>query len=108
MQKKETLKERIKTMNIIISPIITEKSMIDAGNGKFTFKVDRFSTKGAIKKVVEKKFKVHVTSVSTSILKGKSMRTGSRRTERKLMPTKKAIVTLKKGEKIGMFELGDK
>ena len=36
------------------------------------------------------------------------MRTGAKRTEKKLTPTKKAIVTLKKGEKIGMFELGDK
>lgn len=104
----EALQGRIKSMNVVIAPIITEKSMLDAGNGKFTFKVDRFSTKEDIKKVVEKKFKVHVTNVSTSILKGKSIRTGTRRTERKLIPTKKAIVTLKKGEKIGMFELGDK
>lgn len=94
-------------MNVIISPIITEKSMIDAGRGKFTFKVDRFSRKDEIKKAVEKKFKVNVVNVTTSILKGKSIRTGMRRTERKLTPTKKAIVTLKKGEKIGMFELGD-
>ena len=95
-------------MNVLIAPIITEKSMMDASQGKFTFRVDRFATKEEIKKVVEKKFKVHVTNISTSILKGKSVRTGMKRTEKKLTPVKKAVVTLKKGEKIGMFELGDK
>ena len=95
-------------MNVIISPIITEKSMIDAGNGKFTFRVDRFADKKDIKKVIEKKFSVHVVGISTIVVKGKSVRTGAKRVEKKLAPTKKAIVTLKKGEKIGMFELGDK
>jgi len=95
-------------MNIIISPIITEKSMIDAGNGKFTFRVDRFARKEDIKKAIEKKFKVNVTNISTSLLKGRSARVGAKRIEKKLTPIKKATVTLKKGEKIGMFELGDK
>lgn len=95
-------------MNVIISPIITEKTMMDASKGKFTFRVGRFATKEDIKKVVEKKFKVNVTNISTSVIKGKSIRSGMRRTEKKLTPVKKATVTLKKGEKIGMFELGDK
>jgi large subunit ribosomal protein L23 len=95
-------------MNVIISPVITEKSMIDAGNGKFTFAVGRFVNKDEIKKAIEKKFSVHVVGISTSVIKGKSIRSGARRTEKKLTPSKKAIVTLKKGEKIGMFELGDK
>jgi large subunit ribosomal protein L23 len=93
---------------IIISPIITEKSMMDAASGKFTFRVERFARKEEIKKEVEERFKVHVVNISTNILKGKTVRTGMKRTERKLSPVKKAIVTLKKGEKIGMFELGDK
>ena len=59
-----------------------------------------------IKKAIEKKFKVHVTHISTNILKGRSTRVGARRTEKKLTDTKKAVVTLKSGEKIGMFELG--
>lgn len=95
-------------MKAIISPIITEKSMIDAGKGKFTFRVDKDANKFEIKKAVEKKFKVHVTNISTNTLKGKSVRTGMRRTEKKLSPLKKAVITLKKGEKIGLFELGDK
>lgn len=93
-------------MNILISPIITEKSMNDAGNGKYTFRVHRYAGKEDIKKAIEKKFKVHVTHVSTSILKGRSTKVGARRTEKNLTDTKKATISLKKGEKIGMFELG--
>lgn len=95
-------------MNVIISPLITEKSMIDAGNGKFTFRVAKEADKKEIKREVEKNFKVNVVHISTSILKGKSMRTGIRRAEKPISDTKKAVVTLKKGEKIGLFELGDK
>jgi large subunit ribosomal protein L23 len=93
-------------MDVLISPLITEKSMIDAGAGKFTFRVAKSATKTDIKKAIEKNFPVHVTHISTSILKGKSIRTGIRRTQRPISATKKAVVTLKKGEKIGMFELG--
>ena len=93
-------------MNIIISPLITEKSMADAANGKFTFKVAKDSNKNEIKKEIEKKFNVNIVGISTNILKGKSVRVGAKRSEKKLSPWKKAIVTVKKGEKIGLFELG--
>jgi large subunit ribosomal protein L23 len=93
-------------MNLIISPLITEKSMQDAQNSKFTFQVAKFSNKNEIKKEIEKRFKVSVTHVSTNTVKGKSVRVGAKRTEKKLASWKKAIVTLKSGEKIGMFELG--
>ena len=93
-------------MNVIISPLITEKSMIDAGNGKFSFRVVKSSNKNEIKKEVEKRFGVNVISISTSILKGKTQRVGTRRTERAVSDTKKAIVTVKKGQKIVLFELG--
>ncbi len=94
-------------MNVIISPLITEKSMIDAGVGKFTFRVQKYANKNEIKKEIEKNFSVNVVHISTNILKGKSMRTGTRRMEKTISDTKKAVVTLKKGEKIGLFELGD-
>jgi large subunit ribosomal protein L23 len=93
-------------MNVIIGPLITEKSMMDAGKGKFTFRVAKSAGKNDIKKEVETNFKVSVTHISTSILKGKSLRTGRKRAEKALPATKKAVVTLKKGEKIGLFELG--
>lgn len=93
-------------MNNILSPLITEKSMVDAGNGKFTFKVSKSANKTEIKKEVEERFSVNVVHVATSTLKGRSIRVGNRRVEKELSDTKKAIVTLKKGEKIGLFELG--
>jgi large subunit ribosomal protein L23 len=93
-------------MNVIISPLITEKSMNDAAAGKFTFRVAKSADKNQIKKTIEDKFGVHVTHISTSITKGKSTRVGKRRTEKSISDSKKAIVSLKKGEKIGMFELG--
>jgi large subunit ribosomal protein L23 len=92
--------------SIIISPLITEKSMIEASKGKFTFRVFKGANKTEIKKVVEKNFDVNVTHIPTNILKGKMVRVGSRRAERKVSDWKKAIVTVKKGQKIGLFELG--
>ncbi len=92
---------------IILGPIITEKSMNDAGSGKFTFKVDKFSNKNQIKREIEKNFKVNVVGISTNIVKGRTIRTGVRRMESKISDFKKAIVALEKGQKIGLFELGE-
>lgn len=93
-------------MNIIISPIITEKSMSDAANGKFTFKVLKSANKNQIRAEVESRYSVNVIGVSTSILKGKSQRVGAKREEKKIGDVKKAIVALKQGQKIGLFDLG--
>ena len=95
-------------MNIIRQALITEKTMKDAGAGVFSFLVDRGATKDQIKRQVEKAFSVNVVNVSTVTQKGKSQRSGVRRVERTLSPFKKAFVTLKKDQKIGLFELGDK
>ncbi|OGH07557.1 MAG: 50S ribosomal protein L23 [Candidatus Levybacteria bacterium RBG_16_35_11] len=93
-------------MDIIISPIISEKSMNDAGIGKFTFKVAMHAHKAGIKKEIEDKFKVNVIKVATMVLKGKLKRTGKKRMEKKTQGYKKAIVSLKQGQKIGLFEVG--
>ena len=93
-------------MDTIIAPIISEKSMNDAGLGKFTFRVERSSNKSMIKKEVEAKFKVNVIKVSTMVVKGKSKKTGKRRVETKTADWKKALVVLKKGQKIDLFEAG--
>jgi large subunit ribosomal protein L23 len=90
--------------DILIKPIITEKSMNHAANGKYTFLVGLHTDKKNIKRVVEKLFTVHVVSVMTTIVKGKSLRAGVRRIEIKKRPFKKAIVEVKKGEKIPLFE----
>ncbi len=91
-------------MNPILRPVITEKSIMDAHNGKYAFVVKRGTKKEIIKKAVEKTFNVHVVSIKTTLVKGKSARFGSRRTEKKFSPVKKAVIIVKEGEKIGIFE----
>ncbi len=94
-------------MAYILAPIITEKSMKDAQVSKFTFKVEKFASKTDIKKEVEAKFKVNVVKVATMTVKGRTQSFGARRIERKMPVYKKAIVALKSGQKIGLFELGE-
>jgi len=95
-------------MSVLISPIITEKSMNDVGKNKFSFKVVKTADKKMIKKEIEKRFNVTVLKVSTLIVKGRSVRAGVRRKEISLSSFKKAIVLLKEGQKIPMFETGAK
>lgn len=93
-------------MQVIIKPLVTEKSMKDVSNGKYTFIVDKFATKPVIKQAVKDMFQVNVRSVATSIVKGRSKRVGTRRQEVVSASYKKATVTLRKGEKISLFEPG--
>ncbi len=95
------------TYDIIVKPIVTEKSMVDVAKGKYGFIVAMQATKATIKKAVSDAFNVHVVSVSTIIVKGKRKRVGKRREEVNETKWKKAIVTLKKGEKISLFEAGE-
>ncbi|MBI2431081.1 MAG: 50S ribosomal protein L23 [Candidatus Levybacteria bacterium] len=96
----------VKGENSIIRPIITERSMQDANTGKFTFAVNRDSDKKQIGQAVEKQFDVHVVSVATSIVKGRSKRAGKQRGIVKESPWKKAVVKVAKGEKIAVFDIG--
>jgi len=96
----------MKTLNVILRPIISEKSMSDAANGKYTFKVSVEATKKEIRKAVEAQFKVNVVKVSTITVKGRSSRTGARRVESVKQPFKKAITLLKTGQKISIFDAG--
>lgn len=95
----------MKREDVIIKPIITEKSMQDATAGKFTFKVLKAADKKTIKRAVEEKFKVNVLDISTLIIKGKKRRAGVRRVEVLQSPYKKAVVTLKPGQKIDLFDM---
>lgn len=92
--------------DVIIKPIITEKSMNEAAKGKFTFMVSKNADKKMIKRAVEEKFKVKVLSVATSILKGKKIKVGLRRMEKAKSSYKKAVVRLPAGQKIDLFEVG--
>ncbi|MBI5044925.1 MAG: 50S ribosomal protein L23 [Candidatus Levybacteria bacterium] len=92
--------------NVILSPIITERSMALVKQGKFSFAVSSHADKEAIKQAVNSTFNVDVVSVLTSIQKGKTKRVGKRRAEKKLTSAKKAVVTVKEGQKIDIFDLG--
>lgn len=91
--------------NILIRPVITEKSMDEAGRGRFTFVVTNGATKPDIKKAVEEQFKVNVVSVQTLTTKGRGARVGKRRTQVELKSVKKAIVKLVDGQRIDLFEV---
>lgn len=89
--------------DIIIKPVITEKSMDGLQEGKYTFKVAKDATKPEIKKAVEKLFGVEVDKVTTMNVKGKMKRVG--RFEGRTASWKKAIVTLTPDSKtIEFFE----
>ncbi len=91
---------------VIISPLISEKSMNEAAKGRYSFKVAVAANKKDIKKAIEEKFKVNVTKVTTMTVKGRSAKAGVRRIETLKSPFKKAIATLKAGEKISIFDQG--
>ena len=77
---------------IIIAPIVTEKSNDGLQEGKYTFRVNKKATKVDIAKAVEKLFEVKVLNVNTMIVKGKTKRV--RYVEGKTPDWKKAIVTI--------------
>ena len=78
--------------DIIIAPVVTEKSSDGIQDGKYTFKVNKKATKIDIKRAVEKLFEVKVLSVNTVTVKGKEKRVG--RNVGKTSDWKKAIVTI--------------
>ena len=78
--------------DIIIRPVITEQSMTQAQDKKYTFKVAKNSNKTEIKKAVQEIFKVNVEKVNTMNYAGKTKRMG--RNEGKTSSYKKAVVTL--------------
>ncbi len=86
--------------DIIIAPVITEKSAANAQKGVYTFKVDKKATKTQIKKTIEEAFGVHVVKINTLLTKPKDRRVG--RYTGKTKVYKKAIVTLMNGETIDM------
>ncbi len=89
--------------DIIIKPIITENSMMDAQDKKYAFKVKKDANKYQIKDSVEELFGVKVVSVKTMNYSGKIKRMG--RSEGKRPDWKKAIVTLSADSKeIKFFE----
>ena len=88
--------------DVLIRPIITEKTTLLMQENKYTFQVPLNANKVEIRKAVESIFNVKVEKVATIRVLGKTKRMG--RTMGKRSDYKKAIVTLKAGETIEIFE----
>ena len=87
---------------VLRRPLLTEKNTTLQDQNKYAFEVDKESNKLQIKQAVEKAFDVGVTAVNVMTVPGKRRRVG-----RRIVLThswKKAVVTLKPGDKIGFFE----
>lgn len=90
--------------NIIIRPAITEKGTHLIGNQKYLFYVRSDAAKSEIKKAIKKFYKVDPVKVNIILTKGKVKRVGRTRKFSKLPDFKKAVVTIKKDQKIEGFE----
>jgi len=84
--------------DIIIAPVVTEKSSALSTSGIYTFKVIKSATKDQIKKAIQDAFGVKVINVNTLITKPKDKRVGKYTGQTKTF--KKAIVTLEAGQSI--------
>jgi len=88
--------------NVLLAPVVSEKSVAAMEENKYTFLVATDSNKIEIRKAVEKQFNVHVLKVRTMNYEGKLKRMG--RFQGRRSSYKKAVVTLKEGESIPVFE----
>jgi large subunit ribosomal protein L23 len=87
---------------VLQRPLITEKNSVLQAQGKYAFKVAQEANKEQIKQAVEKAFKVTVTGVNVMTVAGRRRRMRGREV---ISPSwKKALVTLKPGDKIELFE----
>jgi large subunit ribosomal protein L23 len=87
----------------MLKPVFTEKSTKMAKIGKYSFWVEVDSDKMSLKSEIAKLFGVHVTSIRT-VRKGGEKGKNARGKKFNKLASKKAIITLKDGEKIDVFE----
>lgn len=88
--------------DVVIRPIVSEKSYAGLEQNRYTFLVDPRATKTEIKEAVQKIWKVKVVGVNTIRRKGKAKR--FRYTYGKRADQKRAVVTLAEGDSIEIFE----
>jgi large subunit ribosomal protein L23 len=87
---------------VLIRPTITEKSTLLQENGQYTFQIARKANKTLVKQAVEENFNVTVISVNITVNHGKRKRYGPR--FKKQPDIKKAVVTLRQGDRIDLIE----
>jgi large subunit ribosomal protein L23 len=91
---------------VVVKPVISEKSLDETQRGKYTFRVHADANKLQVKQAIEELFKVDVIDVNVSMAKAKE-KSRNRRRGRQVgwtSPWKKAVVTLAAGQKIEFFE----
>jgi large subunit ribosomal protein L23 len=87
---------------VIIRPVVTEKSYVLADAGKYTFRVHDHAHKTQIRQAVEQMFDVKVVEVRTASVKSKPKRRGV--TSGRTRQWKKAIVQVREGDTIPIFQ----
>ena len=87
---------------VIIRPVVSEKSYVLASNGRYTFRVHPDAHKTQIREAVEALFGVHVEEVRTLSVKSKPKRRGY--TAGRTRQWKKAMVQVREGEQIPIFQ----
>ncbi len=88
--------------DIIIAPVVTEKTYSGMENGTYSFRVHPTATKADVHNAIEEIFKVRVVKVNTMNVRGKRRRMGLH--VGRTRSWKKAVVTLAPGQKIPFFE----
>ena len=91
-------------MTVLLRPVVSEKTYALMGKGTYVFVVDPRATKIDVRNAVEQAFNVTVTNVNTLNRKGKSTRNRRTGVRGSRPDTKRAIVTLKTGDTINLFE----
>jgi large subunit ribosomal protein L23 len=96
----------LQASQVVLRPVISEKSMDETQRGKYTFAVHDDANKLQIRAAVEELFKVTVTDVTVLNTKAKEKSRNRRRGRVRgfTSPWKKAVVTVKPGDKIEFFE----
>jgi large subunit ribosomal protein L23 len=91
---------------IVLRPVISEKSMDETQRGKYTFRVHSDANKFQVKQAIEELFKVDVVTINVLTTKAKEKSRNRRRARIKgfTSPWKKAVVTIASGQKIEFFE----
>jgi large subunit ribosomal protein L23 len=90
--------------NVLIRPVVSEKSYALMDENVYVFVVDPSATKIDVRHAVEQAFGVRVTNVNTLNRKGKTKRNRKSNTIGHRSDTKRAIVTLHEGDSIDLFE----
>jgi large subunit ribosomal protein L23 len=92
----------VQIFEVIRRPLVTEKNTALQSQNKYAFEVRTDSNKEQVKEAIEKAFKVNVIAVNIMTVRGREKRVGRRKVM--VSPWKKAVVTLKTGDKIQIFE----